>query len=199
MVTESSLDMLTGLRGGGGGEVAGRELGALLREARSREAELDLCRSGSAPPTVEGSLSAVGGLFGSVGEPRAGVEEELRSDPSYLSYYYSHCNLNPRLPPPILSKEDWRAAQRVQTGGSSAGFGGIGDRRKAAANGGSWVENGRSRALFSLPPGFDARKEESNGEWLEKGGDGLIGLPELGLLGPKKSFGDTVQVLSCRL
>ncbi|CAI9783522.1 unnamed protein product [Fraxinus pennsylvanica] len=35
-------------------------------------------------------------------------EKELRSDPAYLSYYYSNVNLNPRrLPLPLLSKEDW--------------------------------------------------------------------------------------------
>jgi pumilio RNA-binding family len=34
-------------------------------------------------------------------------EEESRFDLAYLSYYYSHVNLNPRHPPPILSKEHW--------------------------------------------------------------------------------------------
>ena len=41
----------------------GEELG-LWQEASDRERELSRYRSGSAPPTVEGSLSAVGGLFG---------------------------------------------------------------------------------------------------------------------------------------
>ncbi|MDD0148670.1 hypothetical protein PSY31_23575, partial [Shigella flexneri] len=52
-------------------------------------------------------------------------EEDLRADPAYLSYYYSNVNLNPRLPPPLLSREDWRSTQGFR-GGSSA----IGDRRK---------------------------------------------------------------------
>jgi len=85
------------------------EIGMLLREQRSRqeaddlERELNLYRSGSAPPTVEGSLSAVGGLFGGGSGGGGGgstfseftaskngnefaSEEELRSDPAYLSY-----------------------------------------------------------------------------------------------------------------
>ncbi|KAL0390228.1 UNVERIFIED_CONTAM: Pumilio3 [Sesamum calycinum] len=95
-----------------------KEIGLLLREQRRQDAddlekELNLYRSGSAPPTVEGSLSAVGGLFnhgvtgagGSVSSAFAEFarnksgngflsEEELRSDPAYLSYYYSNVNLN---------------------------------------------------------------------------------------------------------
>lgn len=112
--------------GGFNGEDLGKELGFLLLEQRKQEAagdgerEVDIFRSGSAPPTVEGSMNAVAGLIS---------EGELRSDPAYLSYYYSNVNLNPRLPPPVLSKEDWRSTQRL---------GGIGDRRKA---GGGREEN----------------------------------------------------------
>ena len=195
-----------------------QEIGMLLREQRRQEAddlekELNLYRSGSAPPTVEGSLSAVGGLFnhgasGGTAESGAGVsaaiaefarnkngngfmsEEELRSEPAYLSYYYSNVNLNPRLPPPLLSREDWRFAQRLQ-GGSSA----IGDKRKVnrsdSGNGG--------RSLFSMPPGFNSKKQESENEDklqgpVEWGGDGLIGLPGLGLGSKQKSLAEIFQV-----
>ncbi|XP_057782855.1 pumilio homolog 2-like [Salvia miltiorrhiza] len=180
-----------------------KEIGFLLREQRRQEAddlekELNLYRSGSAPPTVDGSLSAVGGLFnhgGAAGGPAFAdfaessgngfmSEEELRSDPAYLSYYYSNVNLNPRLPPPLISREDWRFAQRFQ-GGSSA----IGDRRKVnrddSGNGG--------RSMFPSQPSFNSNKQESEDmdrlqghvEW---GGDGLIGLPGLGLGGKQKSL-----------
>ncbi|XP_020209936.2 pumilio homolog 2-like, partial [Cajanus cajan] len=170
-------------------------------------------RSGSAPPTVEGSLSAVGGLFGGGGSSGAastgenagfsefrrtkdvnGIasEEELRSDPAYLSYYYSNVNLNPRLPPPLLSKEDWRFQQRLK-GGASV-LGGIGDRRKV-----NKPDDNGGRSLFSSPPGFNMRKQENevdnektrgSAEW---GGDGLIGLPGLGL-SKQKSFAEIFQV-----
>ncbi|XP_011089489.1 pumilio homolog 2 [Sesamum indicum] len=191
-----------------------KEIGLLLREQRRQdtddlEKELNLYRSGSAPPTVEGSLSAVGGLFnhgvtgagGSVSSAFAEFarnksgngflsEEELRSDPAYLSYYYSNVNLNPRLPPPLLSKEDWRFAQRLQ-GGSSA----IGDRRKVNRN-----DSGNGgRSLFSMPPGFNSKKQETENEKdklqgsVEWGGDGLIGLPGLGLGSKQKSLAEIFQ------
>lgn len=185
-----------------------KEIGFLLREQRRDEAddlekELNLYRSGSAPPTVEGSLNAVGGLFnhGVAGASafadfakssgnRFMSEDELRSDPAYLNYYYSNGNLNPRLPPPLLSREDWRYAQRLQ-GGSSA----IGDRRKVnrddSGNGG--------RSMFPSQHSFNSKKQESedmdrlqgNGEWA---GDGLIGLPGLGLGSKQKSLVEIFKV-----
>ncbi|KAL6967569.1 hypothetical protein U1Q18_033377 [Sarracenia purpurea var. burkii] len=208
--------MLGGNEGSFGDELE-KEISLLLREQRrqdadDREKELNLYRSGSAPPTVEGSLSAVGGLFnhhggggGSGGGAFSGFvnnktgngfmsEEELRSDPAYSSYYYSNVNLNPRLPPPLLSKEDWRSSQRLQ--GGSSGLGGIGDRRKANRNDSG---GGGGRSLHSIPPGFhltkgesetDSEKVHGSAEW---GLDGLIGLPGLGLGGKQKSFADIFQ------
>jgi len=193
------------------GDELEREIGMLLREPRrqdagdDRERELNIYRSGSAPPTVQGSLSAVGGLFGSTSsfsdfarsKNGNGVisEEELRADPAYLSYYYSNVNLNPRLPPPLLSKEDWRFAQRLQ-GGSSV-LGGIGDSGKVMNR----IENGRGRSLFSMPPGFSSKKEErevepdrgqGSAEWVK---DGLPGLPGIGLGSKQKSLAEIFQVM----
>lgn len=185
-----------------------KEIGMLLRDQRRHEVddhepELNMYRSGSAPPTVEGSLSAVGGLFGGGSTAAAAVsefsgngfgsEEELRSDPAYLQYYYSNVNLNPRLPPPLLSKEDWRFQQRLKGGASAVG--GIGDRRK-----GNMTDDSGGRSMFSTPPGFNFRKQErsevenektrGSAEW---GGDGLIGLPSLGLRSKQKSLAEIFQ------
>ncbi|CAK9135643.1 unnamed protein product [Ilex paraguariensis] len=179
----------------------GDEVGLLLREQRrqqeisGRERELSMYRSGSAPPTVEGSLSAVGGLFGNGGGDFVGIsEEELRSDPAYISYYYSNVNLNPRLPPPLLSKEDWRFAQRLQgSGGGGGGGSAIGDRRKVSRVGGG-EDGGSNRSLFLAQPGFGGKKEESgNKSGKEWGGDGLIGLPGLGLGSRQKSIAEIIQ------
>ncbi|KAL2490633.1 Pumilio3 [Abeliophyllum distichum] len=74
-------------------------------------------------------------------------EEDLRSDPSYSSYYHSNVNLNPRLPPPIMSREDWRFAQRLQ-GGNSA----IGDRRKV-----NQTDSGGRHYQMSSRSTFEAR------------------------------------------
>ncbi|KAL3530783.1 hypothetical protein ACH5RR_010105 [Cinchona calisaya] len=217
MISELGRRPMLGSNENSFGDELEKEIGLLLREQRreeadDREKELNLYRSGSAPPTVEGSLSAVGGLFnhgiggggggGSGGSSafsefarNKGVnefmsEEELRSDPAYLSYYYSNVNLNPRLPPPLLSKEDWRFQQRLQ-GGSSA----IGDRRKVNKN----DSGGGARSLFSMPPGFNSKKLETENDSdkvqgsVEWGGDGLIGLPGLGLGSKQKSIAEIFQ------
>ncbi|KAM5556461.1 pumilio [Rosa sericea] len=161
------------------------DLSLLIRQQRQevseREKELNPYRSGSAPPTVEGSLNAVGGLFDAVNGFAS--EEELRADPAYHSYYYANVNLNPRLPPPLRSKEDWRFAQRGGAGGGS-GVGGIGDRRKGGRGGGGGGEG----SLFSVQPENGAAAR--NGEW---GGDGLIGLPGLGLGSRQKSIAEILQ------
>ncbi|KAI7755361.1 hypothetical protein M8C21_004301 [Ambrosia artemisiifolia] len=190
----SELDRRPMISSGGEGSFGDdleKEIGMLLREQRreadDREKELNMYRSGSAPPTVEGSLSAVGGLFNSgIGETNglafsefAGgngfmSEDELRADPAYVSYYYTNVNLNPRLPPPLVSKEDWRFTQRLQGGGGS-GLGGIGDRRKGnRADGGGGSGSGA----------------KASAEW---GGDGLIGLPGLGLGSKQKSLAEIFQ------
>lgn len=83
-------------------------------------------RSGSAPPSMEGSLAALGNLIGQqTGNFDAGLgnldnvtasstsEEQLRADPAYFDYYGSKVNLNPRLPPPIVSRESRRFMNRV--------------------------------------------------------------------------------------
>ncbi|KAL2557512.1 Pumilio-like protein 1 [Forsythia ovata] len=198
------------------GDELEKEIGFLLREQRhqdadDREMELNMYRSGSAPPTVEGSLKAIGGLYihGDVGGGSSSVmafpeiarnksgngfmtDEELRSDPAYSSYYYSNVNLNPRLPPPLLSKEDWRSSQRLQGGGSA-----IGDRRKVNRSDSSGCGDGRLQ--FTMPPGFNSKKPETENEMdkakgtVEWGGDGLIGLPGLGLGGKQKSLAEIFQ------
>lgn len=212
MLSELGRRPMIGAKDGSFGDDLEKEIGVLLREQRRQEAddrerELNLYRSGSAPPTVEGSLSAVGGLFSGGSNGGASFsdfasgkngngfmsEKELRSDPAYLSYYYSNVNLNPRLPPPLLSKEDWRYAQRLK-GGNSV-LGGIGDKRK-----GNRADNGHGRSMISTPPGFDPRKQESDVESekvsgsTEWGGDGLIGLPGLGLGSKQKSIAEIFQV-----
>ncbi|XP_044505513.1 pumilio homolog 2-like isoform X2 [Mangifera indica] len=219
MLSELGRRPMIGGNNGSFGDDLEKEIGLLLREQRSRqesddrERELNLCRSGSAPPTVEGSLSAFGGLYGGafganstsflefsrgkLGNNNNGFssEEELRSDPAYLSYYYSNVNLNPRLPPPLLSKEDWRFAQRLR--GESSVLGGMGDRRKV--NIGPDNGGGGSRSLFSMPPGFDSRKQESELEpekvrgSVDWGGDGLIGLSGIGLGNKQKSLAEIFQ------
>ncbi|CAN6331120.1 unnamed protein product [Urochloa humidicola] len=121
-------------------------------EAFGAEADRDfeVFRSGSAPPTVEGAMGAAaasGSLF---------LDDDLRADPAYQSYYYSsNAHLNPRLPPPLLSKEDWRSSHHRL---GSSGLGGIGDGRRqqpaAAAAEGTvglpGIDLGRQRSFSNV-------------------------------------------------
>ncbi|KAL1559523.1 pumilio 4-like isoform X2 [Salvia divinorum] len=177
-----------------------------------RERGLDINRSGSAPPSVEGALLAAGSLLrhpnfvkldsgGSSSSSSADnsgsmgilTEEEIRSHPAYLEYYYSHQNFNPRLPPPLLSKEDWRVAQRVRAAGSGV-----------VRNG---VENGSGVMLYSMPVGLSVKKAEdemielrktalrnmsrkNSTESLEKG---MMGASSSGMGVRRKSFADILQ------
>ncbi|KAI0509809.1 hypothetical protein KFK09_010405 [Dendrobium nobile] len=157
--------------------------------------DLGIYRSGSALPTVEGSMTVMNGLFTGDASRFGGLtEEDVRSDPAHLSYYYSKSNLNPRLPPPVMSKEDWRFAQRFHSG--SSWVGGIGDRMKIDR-----VEEEGKKSLFSMQPGFVLKEEDEeedsllvlgSGEWLEKRGDGLSGLTGL-TAGRQRTFADLFQ------
>lgn len=193
------------------------ELGLILREQcnqhfNDRERDLNIYRSGSAPPTVEGSWSAAGSLHRnpdfreidvSIGSLNGGLsEDEIRLHPAYLSYYYSHENINPRLPRPLMSKEDWRVAQRFQVGGSS--FGGVEDWRKKLVN------DGDSASLFSMQPRLSVQQanndlmelrkasgrnlsRQTSIQWLDTGLNGAIGLSSTGLGERRKSFADILQ------
>lgn len=225
MASGGKIDMLSTLdnnvQGSNGNleDALQSELELILREQRNqrvihRDRDLNMYRSGSAPPTVEGSLSAVGSLFRNSdfrdrdmssrvsGNNGNLSEDEIRSHPAYLSYYYSHDNINPRLPPPLLSREDWRVAQRFQGGPS---FEGIGDLRKK-----NLVGDG-DLSLFSMQLGISAHKAENdlmqlrnaNGgnipkqtsfEWLDRGSNSLAGFSTTGLGARRKSFADILQV-----
>ncbi|CAI9091142.1 OLC1v1026086C1 [Oldenlandia corymbosa var. corymbosa] len=179
--------------------------------------EFGIHRSGSAPPTVEGAFNAVGSVLrnpnfalhdnnnaaATGGNHGVLTEEEIRSHPSYLAYYYSNENLNPRLPPPLLSREDWRIAQRVQAGGSSAGA--IGDLRNT-----NMVDDGSSSFLLPMQPRLSLQKAEdelielrkaavrnlsrkNSTDYLEGSSSGMAGMPNPGMGTRKKSFADIVQ------
>ncbi|XVE71862.1 hypothetical protein DITRI_Ditri10aG0185900 [Diplodiscus trichospermus] len=98
--------------------VAAEELRLLQRGHRFHASGSEVVpnRSGSAPPSMEGSYLAIDNLISrknstlnvnldsldGAGE-KYQSEEQLRADPAYLAYYCSNVNLNPRLPPPLIS------------------------------------------------------------------------------------------------
>lgn len=96
------------------------ELGLFMKEHSLHRQQSDLVpnRSGSAPPSVEGSFAAIRNIIkqnlsvnSSLDDLRNALEnfeseEQMRSDPTYLAYYFSNMNLDVKLPPPIISKEN---------------------------------------------------------------------------------------------
>lgn len=226
MASRNHLNMLSGMESGRQApngnleDSLQTEMQLLLQNQHNqntlgRERDFNIFRSGSAPPTVEGSLNAMGSLFGNsdFGEitGRASnndgilTEDEIRSHPAYLSYYYSQCNNNPRLPPPLLSREDWRVAQRFQGGGSNGDNGNWG--RKKMDHGGD------SLSLFSTQPGLFVQRAENDlmelrnnsgrnlsrktsFDRVDRGSDGPIGLSSSGIGSRRKSFTDIVQVIT---
>ncbi|XP_073121715.1 pumilio homolog 4 [Henckelia pumila] len=217
--------MRQGNLGSGGGLEKELELLLLQQQQQQnrslileRERELNINRSGSAPPTVEGALLSAGNLFmypnamqfdgtGSSSNTSSSLgvlsEEQIRSHPLYLEYYYSHENLNPRLPPPLLSKEDWRVAQRIRAAG--LGLGGIGDLQNK-----DFADNGGNLSLFSMQPNLPVKKMEdetmelrktalrnisrkNSAEFLNKSSTGLIEGSSSGMGARRKSFADILQ------
>ncbi|XP_042376883.1 pumilio homolog 1-like isoform X1 [Zingiber officinale] len=186
-----------------------RDIDALIQEQQNNRAaafdldldEVNILRSGSAPPTVDDSRTAVWSLFGHDGfgdgtshlrvQESGGFlsEEDLRSHPDYLSYYFSNENHNPRMPPPAISKEDWRVQQRFHPRGSS--FGGIGDR--IGRN--EYIKNdSQSSSLFSVHPSLEMPDlQKLPGELLEQNSNEFIRMPDVGLGTRRKSFADVLQ------
>ncbi|CAI0442106.1 unnamed protein product [Linum tenue] len=108
--------------------VAAEELGMILNGHRVHgdQTESVPSRSGSAPPSMEGSIAAIGKLLAQQNMSMTSSleslhnaiencesEEQLRSDPAYFAYYCSNVNLNPRLPPPLLSRENRRLVRHI--------------------------------------------------------------------------------------
>ncbi|GFS35499.1 pumilio 4 [Actinidia rufa] len=153
-------------------DILQNELELILREQHNRDIinrgrDSNIFRSGSAPPTVEGSLSAMGNLFRNPnfaliddGGWNADVilsEEEIRLHPAYLLYYYSHENFNA-----CSSLFSMQPSLSVEKGEQDL----IELRRAASVN-------------LSRP---------SSTEWLTRGSDGAIGMPSVEL-----SFADILQ------
>ncbi|KAL2340320.1 hypothetical protein Fmac_008260 [Flemingia macrophylla] len=106
------------------------DLGILLKGHRFHGGGKDVApnRSGSAPPSMEGSFLAIENLLAQQNTTQNASsstlssimqmqqcesEEQLRADPAYLAYYSSNVNLNPRLPPPLTSWENRHLGRHI--------------------------------------------------------------------------------------
>ncbi|XP_043813167.1 pumilio homolog 5 isoform X3 [Manihot esculenta] len=114
--------------------MAAENLGLLVKGNRFHGDQTNMVpgRSGSAPPSMEGSFAAIGNLLAqqnlimsssleslSSAIENCESEEQLRSDPAYFAYYCSNINLNPRLPPPLISRENRRLVCHIGGLGNS--------------------------------------------------------------------------------
>lgn len=145
-------------------------------------------RSGSAPPSMEGSFAALRNLLkqqeGSSSEvlsraiENSDSEEEIRSDPAYVAYYLSNINLNPRLPPPLISRENQHLVRHL---------GGIGDNNLSSTT--SWDSMGNRSSLHSSRTALSTHREEPEDE--ASSGEQQ---PYASLAGRRKSFADIIQV-----
>ncbi|KAL5141103.1 Pumilio 5 [Glycine soja] len=108
--------------------MATEDLGILLKGHRFQGGGKDAApnRSGSAPPSIEGSFLAIENLlpqhntaqnasFANLSSTMQNCEseEQLRADPAYLAYYNSNVNLNPRLSPPLTSWENRHLGRHI--------------------------------------------------------------------------------------
>ncbi|WCJ37158.1 pumilio 5 [Euphorbia peplus] len=150
------------------------------------------CRSGSAPPSMEGSFAAIGNLLAqqnfslsletlSSAFENCESEEQLRSDPTYFAYYCTNINLNPRLPPPLMSQENRRLVRHI---------GGLGNNWKP----GSVDDNGNKTLQL---PMLSTHKEEPEDD-RSLGDDSENSAPVYGqnlttLAGRHKSLVDLIQ------
>ncbi|CAH2053238.1 unnamed protein product [Thlaspi arvense] len=144
-------------------------------------------RSGSAPPSMEGSFAALRNLLkqqeGSSSEVLSRAiescdsEAEIRGDPAYVAYYLSNINLNPRLPPPLISRENQHLLRHL---------GGIGDNSMSQTA--SWDNIGIRSSLHSSRTALSTHREEPEDE-VSSGEQ----QPYASLAGRRKSFADMIQ------
>ncbi|KAG6485447.1 hypothetical protein ZIOFF_053985 [Zingiber officinale] len=105
------------------------ELGLLLKGQKynGTKSNTGLSRSGSAPPSMEGS-SVTFDILQTLTDrfdvnldslQNCKSEEELRAHPGYLAYYCKNVNLNPRLPSPLISRENRHLMQQIGSIGNN--------------------------------------------------------------------------------
>lgn len=109
MATESPIRIMDA-SGKWASQATFEELGLVLKGQNYQEKQRNMGpnRSGSAPPSMEGSFAAIENLMSrhKLAANASPNEEQLRAEPSYHAYYSAHVNLNPRLPPPLVSDEN---------------------------------------------------------------------------------------------
>ncbi|KAK9269332.1 hypothetical protein L1049_001103 [Liquidambar formosana] len=110
--------------------MAADEMGLFLNGHRFHRSgrDVDINRSGSAPPSIEGSLVAIENLISqrdfNLNASLVSLDSSIKNRKSeeqsvYSAYNCSNVNLNPRLPPPLLSRENRHLVRHMGGFGNS--------------------------------------------------------------------------------
>ncbi|XP_010263224.1 PREDICTED: pumilio homolog 5 isoform X2 [Nelumbo nucifera] len=157
-------------------------------------------RSGSAPPSMEGSFAAIGNLI-SQSSPRdvnlsslnshvedCDSEDQLRADPAYLKYYCSNVNLNPRLPPPLISRENRHIVRHLGVFGNNWRLTSFDD----SVNGSVHFSRG-VLSTHTEEPEDDKSPRQASADWTGSSGGHLPGQCATSLAARHKSLVDLIQ------
>ncbi|KAK4839214.1 hypothetical protein QYF36_020125 [Acer negundo] len=183
--------------------MAAEELGLLLNGNRFNGDQTDMIpnRSGSAPPSMEGSFAAIGNLLAkqnsSLNSSSSSLsnalgnhesEEQLRSDPAYFAYYCANVNLNPRLPTPLISRENRRLVRHIGASGSNWRSTSLDD-----IDNGSLNLSRNSLSTHKEEPEDDRSPGQESDDWAENSIELSVGQNSALLVGRHKSLVDLIQ------
>jgi len=181
--------------------VAAEELGLLLKghkfHGRGRDAVPN--RSGSAPPSMEGSFLSMDNLLSqqtyNLNESLASLnsayesEEQMRADPAYLAYYFSKVNLNPRLPPPLTSSENRRVVRQFGSFGNNWTLTSVDDSGNSSLH----MSHGTLSTQYEESED-DQSPQKPSDDWVDGTSGFWSGQDVASLAGQQKNMVDLIQV-----
>lgn len=185
--------------------MAAEELGLLLKGHRFQGDQVDTIpnRSGSAPPSMEGSFAAIGNLLAQQSSnlnlsPSSlssalrdhESEEQLRSDPAYFAYYCANVNFNPRLPPPLISRENRWLVRHIGASGGNWKTTSVDDSGNITLN-----LSCNSLSTHEEEPEDDRSPRQGSDDWGENSTTVSMGQNSALLVGRHKSLVDLIQVM----
>ncbi|KAK6941178.1 Pumilio RNA-binding repeat [Dillenia turbinata] len=181
--------------------MATEELGLLLKGHRLPKGRDTIPnRSGSAPPSMGGSVAAIEnlisqqhtGLNASLGgldyTGQYASEEQMRADPAYLAYYCSNVNLNPRLPPPLLSSENRRLVRHIDSFGNNMRLTSFDDNSNRTLR-----LSRETLPTHKEEPEEDRSPQRPTDDWLERSNIFWSKEEAHSLSGPRKSLVELIQ------
>ncbi|EOY31964.1 hypothetical protein QUC31_019598 [Theobroma cacao] len=158
-------------------------------------------RSGSAPPSMEGSYLAIDNLI-SQQNPTVNLnsaslnsalekcqsEEQLCAHPAYIAYYCSNVNLNPRLPPPLISWRNQHLKCQIGRFGNNQVLSSIDD------SGNTFLHFSKgSLSTHKEVPEDDQSPRQSSDDLIESANGFLFGQDAASLVGQQKESVNLVQ------